>query len=117
LSCWEARERIWKVGEAEVTGREIRQFVSNLTILCQLIVGGFEVCGVCYTIRILSMSSRGAAPDLGELDVSAMKILNHPLSSCALLIVFSSRCFKRYVCHSMDAVRNIFQPGIGSMLY
>ena len=38
LSRWEARERIWKVGEAEVTGRKIRQFISNLTIVCQPIL-------------------------------------------------------------------------------
>jgi hypothetical protein len=38
LSRGEAWERIRKVREAEVTGREIRQFISNLTIICQPIV-------------------------------------------------------------------------------
>lgn len=78
---------------------------------------GFEGCGLCDTILILGMSNRVAVPDLGEVRIIRNGEMMYALSSCALLIVFPSRCFKRYVCHNMDAVRNIFQPGIGSMLY
>lgn len=69
-------------------GRSVSSYRTSLLYVSQFCEDlRCVVCGVCYTIRILSMSSRGAAPDLGELEISA----NREIKSRTLFLRTSNR--------------------------